>query len=151
MQPFPSVLCVRPARASGARDLPALETALAGLALDEHSPIALEVAATATTRQFLLRAEHPLALQHLGQQMQARYPQATISPVATDPLALLPGEACSVVELRPGAVAEAANLPRKGGDRMSRRLSPIASAAAQATLPSLPPCRYDAAGLVLGG
>jgi hypothetical protein len=105
MQAMPPVLQVRPTRASGTRDLPALETALAGLALDERSPIALELAATTTTRQFLLRAEQMVALRHLERQVQARYPQASISPVATDPLALAPGEACSVIELRPGAAS----------------------------------------------
>lgn len=103
MHAFPPLLQIRPARASGARDLPALETALAGLALDERTPIALEIAATPTTRSFLLRADQTTALRHLERQVQARYPQAVISPVATDPLALAPGEACSVVELRPGA------------------------------------------------
>src|SRR5271165_504525 len=108
MNTFPPVLCVRPSRASGTRDLPALETALAGLALDEHTPIALEIAATATSRQFLLRAEHITALSHLAGQIQGRYPQATIEEAAADPLVCLPGEACSVLELRPGA---AVSLP----------------------------------------
>ena len=105
MHTFPPVLQIRPARAAGARDLPALETALAGLALDERTPIALEIAATPTERSFLLRAEQTAALRHLEQQVQARYPQAVISPVATDPLALALGEACSVIELRPGAAS----------------------------------------------
>ncbi len=96
---------VRPARASGARDLPALETALSSLALDPQSPIALELAATATTRHFLLRAEEPVALHYLEQQVQARYPQALITPVSNDPLTRAPGEECSVVELRPGAAS----------------------------------------------
>src|SRR3954453_16243158 len=96
---------VRPARAAGARDLPALETALASLAVDERSPIAPELAATATTRQFLLRAEQTVALRYLERQVQARYPQAVIRPALSDPLALSPGEECSVVELRPGAAS----------------------------------------------
>lgn len=105
MSTFPPLLEVRPARAAGARDLPALETALASLALDEHSPIALELAATETTRQFLLRAEQTLALNYLERQIQARYPQALITPAAVDPLQVAPGEECSVVELRPGAAS----------------------------------------------
>ncbi|HVU68420.1 MAG TPA: hypothetical protein VHD63_14880, partial [Ktedonobacteraceae bacterium] len=105
MNAFPPLLEVRPARAAGARDLPALETALASLALDERSPIALELAATATSRQFLLRAEQTVALRYLEKQVQARYPQALITPAATDPLLLAPGEECSVVELRPGAAS----------------------------------------------
>lgn len=105
MSSFSPLLQVRPARASGARDLVALETALAGLALDEHTPIALELAATPTSRQFLLRAQQPIALRHLEQQIQARYPQAVIEPASGDPLVCQPGEACSVVELRPGAAS----------------------------------------------
>ena len=105
MNTFPPLLEVRPARAAGARDLPALETALASLALDKRSPIALELAATTTTRQFLLRAEQAVALRYLEQQVQARYPQAVITPATADPLALAPGEECSVVELCPGAAA----------------------------------------------
>jgi DNA helicase HerA-like ATPase len=105
MQPFPLCLHVRPARASSVRDLPALETVLAGLALDEHTPIALEIAASPTERQFLLRAEQPAALRHLEQQIQARYPQAIISAVVPDPLICASGESCSVVELRPGAAS----------------------------------------------
>lgn len=98
-------LRVRPSRVAGERDLPALETAMQGLALDERSPIALEIAATTTTRHFLLRAEQQVALTHLHQQIQARYPQALIEPMDADPLMLASGEECSVVELRPGAVS----------------------------------------------
>lgn len=105
MNNVPPVLQVIPSRASSARDLPALETAMQALALDERSPIALEIAATPTTRQFLLRAESTLAVRSLEQQIQARYPQATIAPAASDPLVCGEGEACSVVELRPGAAA----------------------------------------------
>jgi hypothetical protein len=103
MTTFPPVLCVHPSRVSGTRDLPALETALAGLARDEHTPLALEIAATATSRQFLLRAQQTAALSHLASQIQGRYPQAIIEEVAPDPLVCLPGEACSVLELQPGA------------------------------------------------
>lgn len=88
---------VHPARADGARDFPALQTALAALALDTRSPLALELAATATSRHFLLRAEQENALQHHAGQVQARYPQAAITPVSADPLTLAPGEACSAL------------------------------------------------------
>jgi hypothetical protein len=108
MNTSPLVRTVRPSRASSTRDLPALETALAGLALDEHTPIALDIAATATSRQFVLRAEHPAALSHLASQIQGRYPQAVIEEAPADPLQCLPGEACSMLELRPGA---AVSLP----------------------------------------
>ncbi len=108
MQAFPSVLQVRPARAAGGRDLVALETALAGLALDERTPIALEIAATPTSRQFLLRAEHSAALHHLALQIQSRYPQAVIAPATFDPLTDVLDTEYSAVELRPGA---ASHLP----------------------------------------
>lgn len=103
---------VVPARAASSRDLPALETTMQALALDERSPIALEIAATPTTRQFLVRAEEPAALGALERQLQARYPQAWIVPSATDPLVLAADEECSVMELRPGA---ASYLPLRTG------------------------------------
>jgi len=105
MNTFPPLLQVQAARAAGERDLPALETALAGLALDERSSIALELAATSTTRQFLLRAEQTVALRHLERQVQGRYPQAVITPASIDPLTLAPGEECSAIELCPGAAS----------------------------------------------
>jgi hypothetical protein len=108
MQAFPPILQVRPARAAGGRDLAALETALAGLALDERTPIALEIAATPTSRQFLLRAEQSAALHHLALQIQSRYPQAVIAPATFDPLADTLGTEYSAIELRPGA---ASHLP----------------------------------------
>ena len=94
-------------RASSTREIAVLETAMQGLALDARHPVALELAATSTSRQFLLRATSTLAQQHLAAQVQARYPQASIQPVATedDPLQVRAGEAVSVVELRPGAAA----------------------------------------------
>lgn len=101
--PFPLVREVVPARAQSARDVGTLETTMHTLALDARTPVALEIAATATTRAFLLRARTPLALQHLTRQMQARYPQTQIREVVTEPLVLKLGEACSVIELRPGA------------------------------------------------
>jgi hypothetical protein len=94
-------------RAASTRDITALETAMQGLAQDERHPVTLELAATATSRGFLLRATSLLSLQHLCSQVQARYPQAKIGPVASasDPLALLEGEGVSVVELCAGAAA----------------------------------------------
>ena len=101
---FPPVLQVIPSRASSARDLPALETTMQALAIDGHAAIAVEIAATATTRQFLLRGESTVAVHYLEKQIQARYPQARIAPVR-DPLLLAAGEECSMVELRAGAAS----------------------------------------------
>jgi hypothetical protein len=94
-------------RASSTRDILALETAMQGLAQDDRHAVALELAATATSRGFLLRATSAMALSHLCSQVQARYPQAIIQPVAIgqDPLALHDGEEVSVVELCAGAAA----------------------------------------------
>lgn len=99
------LLQIHPARANSARDLGTLETTMQGLVLDDRSAVALELAATSTSRQFLLRADHPLALRHLEHQIQARYPQAPIRPSSQDPLALAPGEECSIIELCPGAAS----------------------------------------------
>src|SRR3989440_12050455 len=92
-------------RAASTRDIVALETAMQGLAQDDRHPVALELAATATSRGFLLRATSAMALSHLCSQIQARYPQAIIQPVALehDPLALCQREKVSVVELCAGA------------------------------------------------
>jgi hypothetical protein len=94
-------------RASSTREIAALETAMQGLAPDARHPVALELAATATSRQFLVRATEASAQTHLTEQVQARYPQATIQAVAAedDPLIRREGEAVSVVELRAGAAA----------------------------------------------
>jgi hypothetical protein len=94
-------------RAASTRDITTLETAIQGLAQDDRHPVALELAATASSRGFLLRATSLLSLQHLCSQVQARYPQAIIRPVASghDPLALQDGEQVSVVELSAGAAA----------------------------------------------
>ena len=94
-------------RASSTRDITALETAMQGLALDGRHPVTLELAATATSRHFLLRATSAMSLQHLVDQVQARYPQAIIRPVSqqNDPFALHEGEMVSANELCAGAAA----------------------------------------------
>ena len=94
-------------RAASTRDITALETAMQGLAQDDRHPVALELAATASSRGFLLRATSAMTLSHLCSQVQARYPQAKIGPVSLehDPLALGQGEEVSVMELSAGAAA----------------------------------------------
>ena len=92
-------------RTSSTRDITVLETAMQGLALDNRLSVALEVAATASSRHFLLRATSAMSLLHLVDQVQARYPQAIIRPLTQedDPLVLPEGETVSAVELRAGA------------------------------------------------
>jgi len=94
-------------RVASTRDITALETAMQGLAQDARHPVSLELAATASSRGFLLRATSAMALRHLCDQVQARYPQAIIQLVdeTSDPLALQEGETVSVVELQAGAAA----------------------------------------------
>jgi len=94
-------------RVTSTRDITVLETAMQGLALDARHPVALEVAATASSRHFLLRATSAMSQRHLADQVQARYPQAIIRPVGDpdDPLVLREGETASAVELRAGAEA----------------------------------------------
>src|SRR5512135_2444473 len=94
-------------RATSTRDITVLETAMQGLALDKEHPVALELAATASSRHFLLRATSRMSLQHLMDQVQARYPQAIIQPIdeLDDPLGLQEGETVSAIELRAGAAA----------------------------------------------
>src|SRR5215471_2411601 len=94
-------------RVTSTRDITVLETFIRGLALDKKHPVALELAATASSRHFLLRATTRMSLKHLADQVQARYPQAIIRRVgeSLDPLVLREGETASVVELRPGAAA----------------------------------------------
>ena len=99
------VLQVVPPRTASSRDIAALETVMQGLALDTRHPVALEIARTESGRQFLLRATSRAALEHLAAQIQARYPQANIQPLAHDPLILKPGEIVTAVELRPGAAS----------------------------------------------
>jgi len=94
-------------RTSSTRDITVLETAMQGLAQDARHPVALELAATASSRQFLLRATSGMSQRHLADQVQARYPQAIIRPLTQqdDPLVLKEGEMVSAVELRAGAAA----------------------------------------------
>jgi hypothetical protein len=94
-------------RTSSTRDITVLETAMQGLAQDARHPVALELAATASSRHFLLRATSVMSQRHLADQVQARYPQAIIRPLTQedDPLALQEGETVSGVELRAGAAA----------------------------------------------
>ncbi len=99
------VVQVVPPRTASSRDMAALETVMQGLVLDTRHPVALEIARTEKGRQFLLRATTRAALEHLADQIQARYPQASIQPLADDPLVLRSGETVSAVELRPGAAS----------------------------------------------
>src|SRR5215467_9418483 len=61
-------------RVTSTRDITVLETAMQGLALDKKHPVALELAATASSRHFLLRATSAMSQKHLADQVQARYP-----------------------------------------------------------------------------
>src|SRR5579864_5473264 len=94
-------------RVTSTRDITVLETAMQGLAQDARHPVALELAATASSRHFLLRATSAMSQRHLTDQVQARYPQAIIRLVGEpdDPLVLREGETASAVELRAGAEA----------------------------------------------
>src|SRR5258706_15953191 len=94
-------------RATSTRDITALASAMQGLALDARHPVALELAASATSRHFLLRATSALSLRHLADQVQARYPQAIMRQMdqQDDPLALREGETVAAIELRAGAAA----------------------------------------------
>ena len=112
-------------RAASTRDITVLETAMQGLAPDAKHPVALELAATASSRHFLLRATSTMSQRHLADQIQARYPQSTIRQLAQedDPLALREGEVVSAVELRAGAAAylplrtsRASELLQEGAD-----------------------------------
>jgi hypothetical protein len=104
-EPRSCLLHVQVPRSASTRDITALETAMHGLALDAAHPVALELAATATARHFLLRATTPVALKHLAAQIQARYPQADLCPPLEDPLHLQEGETLAAVELLPGAAS----------------------------------------------
>src|SRR5260370_39620754 len=97
-------------RVTSTRDITVLETAMQGLALDARHPVALEVAATASSPHFLLRASSAMSQRHLADQGQARYPQAIIRPVGDpdDPLLLREGETASTGEFRAGGEADLA-------------------------------------------
>ncbi|HET8630723.1 MAG TPA: type IV secretory system conjugative DNA transfer family protein [Thermomicrobiales bacterium] len=69
-------------RTNGAT-LGAAENLLAALALAE--PFALELAATAASRRFLVRAGTEELARHLAAQLGAVYPQATLRPLTGDP------------------------------------------------------------------
>ena len=134
------VLQVVPPRTASSRDIAALETVMQGLALDTRHPIALEIARTESGRQFLLRATSRAALEHLAAQIQARYPQAIIQPLASDPLILKPGEIVTAVELRPGAASylplrafRERELPTEGTDPLLGLLAAMSHVPAQHT------------------
>ncbi len=81
-----------------------LEAAMQSLALSERDPVALEIAGTASSRRFFLRASSSRGYIHALSQLRARYPQAGIVRLRPedDPLHLSDDEAVSVVELAPG-------------------------------------------------
>jgi hypothetical protein len=87
------------------KDEVALASAMHSLVLDANHPLALEIAGTPSTKQFLLRATTTEAMQHAIAQVRARYPQAAITPLSgvDDPFHLEPGEAVSATELRGAA------------------------------------------------
>jgi hypothetical protein len=96
---------VIPPRTASRREVAALETTMANLALDSRHPVALELAGTTSGVSFLVRASNQAALAHLIAQIQALYPQAEIVELTKedDPLRLEQHEAMTVVELMPGA------------------------------------------------
>lgn len=79
-----------------------LASAMSGLVLDRRHPVALEIAGTSATKQFLLRATTPEALEHAIAQLRARYPQASVTYLegGEDPFHRKPDEAVSTVELQ---------------------------------------------------
>lgn len=109
----PLLLAVLVPRTASSRDITVLETAMQALAPDARHPVALELAASASSRSFLLRATSAVSLAHLADQVQARYPQAIVRPLVEqdDPLTCRDGETISVVELCAGA---ASYLPLHG-------------------------------------
>jgi len=114
-------------RASSTRDITVLETAMQGLALDTRHPVALELAATASSRHFLLRATSAMTQKHLADQVQARYPQAIIRQMAQedDPLAQREGEVVSAVELRAGAAAYLSLRPLRERELLQEGADPL--------------------------
>lgn len=96
---------VIPPRTASRRELAALETTMANLALDGRHPVALELAGETSGVQFMLRATNEASLVHLITQMRALYPQAEILPLDQehDPLRRDRHETLSIVELAHGA------------------------------------------------
>lgn len=96
---------VIPPRTASRRELAALETTMANLALDSRHPVALELAGDTSGVQFVLRVTTEASLAHLIMQMHALYPQAEIRLIdqEDDPLRRDKHEAASVVELAHGA------------------------------------------------
>ncbi len=114
------------------RDLPALETAMSGLVLDREHPVALELAgqatASGTRRCFIARSTSQATLRHVRDQLQARYPQATISNLTAtdDPLrSLAPHEAVTCITLRPGAPAYLPLKTWKARDLLEEGADPV--------------------------
>jgi energy-coupling factor transporter ATP-binding protein EcfA2 len=130
------------------QDEVALASTMHSLVLDANHPLALEIAGTPATKQFLLRATTAEAMQHAISQIRARYPQATITPLsgADDPFHLEPGEAVSATELRgvapdlPLRTLEDRELVQPGKDPVLGLL---------AALENLPPATRAVAQLVL--
>ncbi|MGB8344378.1 MAG: hypothetical protein WCD86_05815, partial [Ktedonobacteraceae bacterium] len=87
------------------RQLAALETTMATLALDARHAVALEVVGDERGVALLMRASDADGFAHLARQVQALYPQAEIVPLARadDPLRRDRGEAVTVVELTASA------------------------------------------------
>jgi hypothetical protein len=92
-------------RGMSRREMAALETTMANLALDARHAVALELAGDDAGVSFVVRAATAPALAHLVSQLQALYPQARIDLLERerDPLRLAANEAYSVVELGLGA------------------------------------------------
>src|SRR5258707_6489084 len=114
-------------RAASTRDITVLETAMQGLAPDAKHPVALELAATASSRHFLLRATSAMSLRHLADQVQARYPQALIRLMtkAHDPLSLHEGDTVSVVELQAGAAGVLPHPARRAPELLQQHGEPL--------------------------
>ena len=104
-QPCSLAARVIPPRTASRREMAALETTMANLALDDRHPVALELVGDATGVQFVIRANVEEALAHLIAQIRALYPQAEIVPLdqEDDSLRQEQHEAVTVVELAPGA------------------------------------------------
>ena len=113
-----------------------LATTMRSLVLDQHHPIALEIAGTDQQRSLLIRARNPEDLKHVKAQLQARLPHASFVPLAgrDDPFHLSPEETVSVVELHAG---QASYLPWQEFEHRNTGEDPILGIlAAVDTLPS---------------